>query len=211
MAARQEHEYSVVGHSRAVVGRYLGTIAAAVAGGVVFLVGSVINVAHLLGVADSIPDIIIWPLSAGTVWALLYWLFNTRAWKWGPISRAINVPDLSGEWAVEGTTLDQEQNPTYQWEGTITVVQSWEKLRVYLKTGTSSSHSLSAAVFCEPGAGYRLTYSYQNDPRVDQRELRTHVGFADVLFSEDLLSGEGDYFNNKGRVTYGVMRLKRKV
>jgi len=208
---RIDHEYSVLGHSRAVVGRYLAAIAAAIASAAVLAVGASLNLAEFFGVRDALPEVILWPLSAGVVWVVVYAFFNTVAWRWPLVIRFMKVPNLSGEWAVEGQTLDHDQNPTFAWSGTLTIVQTWEKIRVCLKTAQSSSTSLSASIFYEEGEGYRLTYNYRNDPKADQKELRTHVGFADLVFTPNLDFAEGDYFNNKGRVTQGTMRLSRKA
>jgi SMODS-associating 2TM, beta-strand rich effector domain len=208
---RADHEYSVVGHSRAVIGRYIAGIAAAIASLAVLGVGAALNLAEMFGVRDMLPEIVLWPLSAGAVWAVIYAIFNTTVWRWPFISQLMKVPNLSGEWIVDGQTVDHDQNPTFKWSGTLTIVQTWEKIRVCLKTAQSSSTSLSASVFYEPGEGYRLTYNYRNDPKADQKELRTHVGFADLVFNTDLNAALGDYFNNKGRVTQGVMRLTKKV
>jgi len=44
-------------------------------------------------------------------------------------------------------------------------------------------------------------YSYQNEPRIGDPELRTHVGYCELALDEKLQTAEGDYFNNRGRVT----------
>jgi hypothetical protein len=152
---------------------------------------------------------VVWPVTAGVVWAALHWVFTNHAWKWPGIASVIKIPDLSGEWRVSGRTLDDQKNTTYEWSGDIVITQNWERLKVRLKTKQSASFSISAALHCEPGAGYRLTYSYMNEPNADERDLHQHVGFADLLFARDLKSADGDYFNNKGRTTQGVMHLQR--
>jgi len=84
------------------------------------------------------------------------------------------------------------------------------KIRVYLNTGQSSSRSKSASLVKEPGRGYVLMYSYQNEPKLGEPELRTHVGYCELQLDEDISSAEGDYFNNRGRVTFGRMKLIKK-
>lgn len=206
---RDDHDYSILGHSRALVGRYLGAVAAAISAASVLLAGFGIEFAERNGLGHFFPPIVVWPLTAGAVWIGLHWLFTNHAWKWPGIAAAINVPDLSGRWRVSGETLDEDKNTTYEWSGIITITQTWEKLKVRLQTPQSSSFSISAALVREPGAGFRLTYPYMNEPKANQPDLRNHVGFADLLFSPNLASAEGDYFNNKGRTTQGVMRLTR--
>lgn len=191
------------------MGRYLGAVAAGVSAASVLLAGWGMEFAEHRGFGHLFPPIVVWPVTAGAVWIGLHWLFANYAWKWPGIAAAINVPDLSGTWRVAGKSLDEQKNTTYEWAGVITITQTWEKLKVCLRTSQSASFSISAALVREPGAGFRLTYPYLNEPRVDQPELRTHVGFADLLFAQNLKSAEGDYFNNKGRTTQGVMRLDR--
>lgn len=206
---RDDHDYSILGHSRALVGRYLGAVAAAVSAGSVLLAGLGIEFAEHNGFGNLLPPIIVWPVTAGAVWIGLHWLFANHAWKWPGIAAVIDVPDLSGTWKVTGKTLGENKETTYEWSGVITITQTWERLKVRLQTAQSSSFSISAAMVREPGAGYRLTYPYINEPKADQPELRTHVGFADLLFAQSIRSADGDYFNNKGRTTQGVMRLDR--
>ncbi len=206
---RDDHDYSILGHSRALVGRYLGAVAAAISAGSVLLAGLGIEFAKINGFGEFFPPIVVWPVTAGAVWIGLHWLFANHAWKWPGIAAAINVPDLSGSWRVTGKTLDENKDTTYEWSGVVTITQTWEKLKVRLRTSQSSSFSISAALVREPGAGFRLTYPYLNEPGAEQPELSMHVGFADLLFAPNLSSAEGDYFNNKGRTTQGVMRLDR--
>ena len=40
--------------------------------------------------------------------------------------------------------------------------------------------------------------------------MSPHVGYAELAFQEDLRGAEGDYFNNRGRTTFGKMTLTRQ-
>jgi hypothetical protein len=71
------------------------------------------------------------------------------------------------------------------------------------------SQSKAASIIHEKQIGYRLLYSYQNIPRSGE-PMNPHIGYAEVLFDEDLQIAEGEYFNNKGRVTYGRLKLVRE-
>lgn len=75
--------------------------------------------------------------------------------------------------------------------GYLTISQTWEKIRVYLNTGQSSSRSKSASLVKEPGRGYVLMYSYQNEPKIGEPELRSHVGYCELLLNEELTTAEG--------------------
>lgn len=208
----QDHEYSVLGGlNRAKIGHTIGMIAAAVSPIVVGLVLAIISLLESYGLSDRVPRILIWPLSAGVIYAILYWIFSRYAWKFSALSRFLKVPDLSGEWHCDGQTLNADRTPSFVWQGTVTITQDWDKLRIRLKTHQSGSNSIAAALFHDEVDGFRLLYNYKNDPRSDQPELQPHRGFADITFHPDLTNGEGEYFNGQGRFTFGTMKLTRKV
>jgi hypothetical protein len=207
---RQDHEYAVIGHSRTVIGRHLGTLAAALASGAVLAVGSLLGVAEKLGLKFDIPPIILWPLTAGAIFPVVHWAFNRYVWRWSRVVAWLKIPDLNGEWECEGESLDTGKSVLFRWQGTVTITQTWEKIWVNVRTESSNSHSGSAALTCEADGRCRLMYSYRNDPKIGEKELASHVGFAEFVFSKDLKTAEGDYFNNKGRYTFGRMRLTRE-
>jgi len=76
------HEYSIIGHSRATIGRYLGVVAASLAAGSVVASGMATAVAHWLGLSDWLSHITIVPLSAAAVYPVAHWLFDRFAWKY---------------------------------------------------------------------------------------------------------------------------------
>jgi hypothetical protein len=205
-----EHEYTVLGGvSRAKVGRYLSLIAAGISAAVVFALLWGIDIAQRFGVPANLPPSVLSLVGAGAVFAALYWILDRYAWRWNPISRLLKVPVLAGEWSCKGTTVKTESNPEYEWDAKITIIQSWDRLRVRLKTSQSGSNSTSAALICDEAEGYRLFYSYKNDPHIGEVELNSHRGFAEIVFTKDLQAGNGEYFNGYGRYTFGTMRLKR--
>lgn len=207
-----DHEYSVLGGlNRAKIGHTIGAIAAIVSPVVVGLVLAIIAILKSYGLADQIPEVIIWPLSAGAIYVLLYSIFARYAWKFWPLKKFLKVPDLSGEWHCDGQTMNPDRTPSYPWKATITIVQNWDKLRIRLKTDQSGSNSIAASLFHDEIDGFRLLYNYKNDPRSDQPELQPHRGFADITFNADLTAGEGEYFNGQGRFTFGTMKLTRRT
>ncbi|MGO4319826.1 hypothetical protein AB4Z23_28420, partial [Agrobacterium sp. MCAB5] len=86
---------------------------------------------------------------------------------------------------------------------------SWDKIRIRLKTNTSASNSKSAALVKDEAEGWRVFYSYSNDPRIGETELSAHRGFAEIVFDKDLMAGDGEYFNGHGRYTFGTMKLEK--
>lgn len=209
MGVALEHEYAVLGGlNRAAIGRYLSIAASALAACLGTLVAWLIDVAKRFGLADHVPGLVLWPLTAGAIYMVLYWLFESRIWKWPRLARVLKVPDISGTWRCEGLTLSPKDAT---WEGEITIVQSWDKLRVRLKTKQSGSNSISAALVYDEADGFRLLYNYKNDPNIGESSLVSHRGSAELTFSPDLTTATGEYFNGHGRYTYGTMQLTRRV
>ncbi len=205
-----EHEYTVLGGiNRARIGHYVGLVASAVSAVMVLLILSAVDLAKKFGLSANIPPSVLSLAGAGTVFLSLYWILDRYAWKWPVFSKFLKVPDLSGEWHCDGQTLNPDGSNSHQWSATVTIVQSWDRIRVRLKTAQSGSSSTSAALICDPVDGYRLFYSYKNDPRIGEAGLTSHRGSAEVTFAKDLLSAEGEYFNGYGRYTFGRMSLRR--
>jgi hypothetical protein len=205
-----EHEYTLLGGvSRLKIGRYLALTSATVSGLIVFVLLSSVDLAQQLGVAASIPPSVLSFAGAGTVFTALSWILNRYAWRWRVINGLLQIPDLAGTWICTGTTMPTHANPQFDWKGEIVIVQTWDRIRVRLKTATSTSNSKSAALIKDEADGWRLFYSYQNAPGIDQRDLTSHRGFSEILFNPNLRTGSGEYFNGHGRYTFGTMSLER--
>jgi hypothetical protein len=206
-----EHEYSVLGGvNRAAIGRYLSIAASLIASGLGAFVVYLVDLARRFGVADHIPGLVIWPLTAGLIYSVLYWWFESRTWKQPKLAGLLKVPDLAGTWRCDGRAVNADGSDGIEWKGEVTIVQSWDKLRVRLKTAQSGSNSIAAALISDPVDGFRLLYNYKNDPNIDQPDLAAHRGSAELVFAEDLKTASGEYFNGHGRFTFGTMKLTRR-
>lgn len=206
----REHEYALLGAmNRAQVGKYLGLVSASVSAVIVYVLLSAVNIAHRLGWNANLTPSILSLAGAASVFTALYWLFDRFAWKWRFLKLVIKVPDIAGQWDCQGQTINPDGSPGYSWQATVTILQSWDRIRVLLKTPQSTSNSVSAALICDDADAYRLLYHYRNDPRIGEVELRSHLGFGELVFARDLRSADGEYFNGHGRNTFGMMKLKR--
>lgn len=203
----KHHEYSILGHSRAIIGRYLGTFAAILASGGAIAGGAVLALFDQLGLKDSRSEIVLWPLTVGVIFTAVHFGFDKFVWRWSIVRKLTNIPDLNGVWLVSGTTVSDGNTA---WSGELTISQSWEKIWVHLQTETSSSRSKAASLLYEPGSGYCLMYSYRNEPRMGE-EMVAHVGYAELTFDDALSKASGEYFNSKGRTTFGRMAISRKA
>lgn len=208
----RSHEYVLLdGISRAKIGRYLGMAAAAISAGVVYLVLRVIDLAGQYGLPANLTPSVMSLIGAGTVYLILYWLFDRHIWRLPLMAKVLKVPNLQGEWRCEGISYSEmSDEPVANWAGIVSIAQSWDRLRIRLTTEQSASDSLVAAVMHDEAGGYRLFYNYRNEARIDQRELDSHVGFCDMRIFADQKRAEGDYFNGRGRTTYGRMVWSRK-
>ncbi|MGU7837916.1 Cap15 family cyclic dinucleotide receptor domain-containing protein [Burkholderia sp. AW33-5] len=185
-------------------------VSAIAASGIGVFVLWAVDLAKRLGVANHVPGLVLWPVTASLIYAGLYWLFDKRVWKIGVIANLLKVPDLAGKWHCDGQTINPDKTLGYKWEGEVTIIQSWDKLRVRLKTTQSASNSIAAALVYDQADGFRLLYNYKNEPKIGEAELVAHRGAAELTFSTDLTAAEGEYFNGHGRFTFGNIKLTRK-
>ena len=208
MIAPQEHEYSVMGGAnRANIGRLLSFAASAISGALVFMLLSVVDLAKKLEWNVNVPPTLLSLVGAGAVFGGLYWILNKWAWRWPGIGMALKVPDISGTWDCVGKTLDQDGTTKHNWQAEITIVQSWDKLRIRLATTTSGASSISAALAHDSIDGFVLLYHYSNDPKANGSAigLAAHTGCSVMTISKDLKSAHGEYFNGRDRMTFGTM------
>ena len=204
----REHEYSVVGHSRSRIGLHVAILSGAIASLLTVLVQAILF--HLARSGRiTLPEVVIWPVTAVTIFGALFFLFDRFGWRLFGLRTLVGVPDISGRWDIEGQSYNTDNHPTYAWEGRMDITQKYERICIHLRTKTSGSHSVSAAIVPEGRTGYRLIYSYRNEPKPGQPELKSHIGHCEVLFEPGLQEAEGSYFNSGGRLTLGTMKLKR--
>ncbi len=195
------HDYAVFGHDRTVIGRWLGVISILSAGGI----------SQLLALAQNLTGIEAFTkatITTGVIYFILHWIFNRWCWK----LPFFEIPDLTGEWNITGFTLDETGATKFEWYGSIGIEQNWKNICIHLKTKNSQSYSYTATLSKKHGpiGGWLLSYSYKNDPEIEQtHELNSHKGYCEIDFNKDLTIGKASYFNSSGRRTFGKMDLER--
>lgn len=197
------HDYAVFGHNRATIGRWLGIASVILTGAISSLITWINDLTGFQAVTGV-------AVTTGVIYFALHFFFNLYAWK----IPFFKIPDLNGIWTVEGTTLTEEGEIKYQWDAEIDIEQNWEKIVICLKTKNSCSESYTATLAKANGsqAGWRLSYSYSNNPNIEQsHELNSHKGYCELHLDKSLSSGTAAYFNSNGRRTFGKMELKRKA
>jgi len=198
------HEYSFNGHPRHKI-LY----------GVTFLAMTLSAFAseHIHNLLKFFHITVSFSISAFVLFRFLYFLLNKYIWQCGWFAKNFHFPDLNGEWQCDGVGINCAHNCEFPWQGTINIIQTWDKILVALKTEKSTSSSLSVVGNLKhiPGVGYKLSYHYENTPGISEAELRKHEGVCNLTFTEDLKGAEGYYFNNiKERASFGKMSLIKK-
>lgn len=204
----RQHEYSIVGHSRARTGLYIAVVAGGIASLLTFVVGYIIRHLERVGYFE-VPELILWPITAVSVFGILFFLFDKFAWRVVGLRQIIGVPDISGCWKIIGQSFDLNQNPTFDWTGKVDITQQYKRINIHLRTDKSESHSVSVAIVPEGRSGFRLIYAYRNEPRPGQKALNSHIGHCELLFDPMLKNADGSYFNSGARMTHGTMTLER--
>lgn len=200
------HEYAIIGHKRSEIGRYLGLASVLLAP---FVTGALTWLSQSPTLTTSLQGkMVLFTVSTGTIYAVLYWVFNRFGWRC--IDKLLGIPNLDGEWAVVGDSLELDGTVKYPWSATLTIAQRWDRIAISLKTEQSSSHSETASVLLQANSNAKLSYSYQNHPRAGEQVLSKHQGFCELEFDSETRSAEGHYFNSMGRYSFGRMSLKRQ-
>jgi hypothetical protein len=214
MVAHQDHEYSVMGGAnRAKIGRYLSLASSAISAGLVFVLLAVVDLAKKFDLPVNVPPAVLSLVGAGAVFGILYWVLNAYVWRWPGVAHLLKVPDLSGTWECAGESLGPNAPVPPQWSGEITIVQTWDKLRIRLKTAHSASSSMAAALAHDSVDGFVLLYQYRNHPDIAATAagMASHMGCAVVTIAKDLKTASAEYFNGGGRLTFGKMNWTRKT
>lgn len=197
------------GFNRAKVGHLIGALAAALGSTLITLLIAGLELLERLSVIDAVPKVILWPLTAGMIYFALYWFFDNYIWKFKFVSSRLKVPDLSGKWKCLGQPINPDKTLGEPWHAEVEIMQSWDRVRVRLKGQQSGSNSTSAAILHDPIDGFRLMYSYANDPYPGEINIVGHRGFAELTFDHKLEKADGEYFNGQGRFTCGTLKLSK--
>lgn len=143
-------------------------------------------------------------------YGIFFALFNNYLWRVTFFRKLffIETPNLNGIYEGEiSSSYDAFQT---QKKVTYEILQKWNKILVFSETETSTSKSLTAAFSLSGVNKKSLVFNYQNTPKVDATDtMNTHCGFADFYFdTTEAITGE--FFNGRGRKTYGKITLKRR-
>jgi SMODS-associating 2TM, beta-strand rich effector domain len=202
------HEYTVIDHPKH---KILFGIAL-VSGGISSLFSN--HIQPWIQETFNAPVVATYSVSVLTIFYGLYFLFNLLVWKLPLFGNVFNFPNLDGEWECSGLSTNTRLKKQFDWKGTVTIKQNWDRILITLKTNNSTSSSLSTTggIKYYAGMGYKLSYHYENNPSANSDDdLYKHEGYCILTFCDDGKTAEGCYFNNaKDRQSYGEMKLERK-
>ena len=190
------HDYSVRGHARE---RQIYLLAALAFSMMPLLT----SLSGWVGVTISI--------GTASLFGGIFWVFDRIVWHWPPVLKVLGFCNVNGMWEVVGQRLNSDGTTASEWTGQMTIVQTWSRLAVVLKTDQSMSTSGPASLSREEGVGFRLLYTYTNEPEPNQPALQIHRGTCELVFADTCSVGTGIYFNDQHRLTFGRMQLKKIV
>jgi hypothetical protein len=137
----------------------------------------------------------------------LYEAFDKWSWRWFRRLGIVKVPDIQGQWEVEGYTSFEQMKP---FKAKVTIRQTWTHISVYLETEHSTSRSLAASLLLNQPEGPTLIYQYRNEPKPNaEKTMHAHMGTA-LLRLKNAECMEGEYYSGRDRQNYGSLILRRK-
>lgn len=194
----KKHFYSSDSNSRRLVHVYLGILG--------------IILAYLLYfILDKYLITVSWWIDAPSVfgfYGLLYWLFKDFLWnkKLFRFLLGIKTPDWNGNYV--GELKSSHDNFVNAIKFTLEIHQTWDKILLVGKTDTSDSFSLTAVFSEVDKTSPLLVYEYQNQPKNAATEsMNTHNGVTQLYWDNGELVG--DFYNGRGRRTFGTFKVKK--
>lgn len=196
------HEYCVHnGINRSNIGKIIYSLASIISSLII------IGLLKKYNVINNLSESILSSIFTAILFLAIYKIFNKWIWRVKYLVNFINYPNISGTWKCEAIS---SYNGGYPWQGTVTIEQTWDKLRIVLTTNLSSSESVAAAIIHDPIKGYRILYNYKNEPKDLNGDLAFHIGFVELVLSKDSESAEGSYYNVAGRTSSGTMKWTKQ-
>jgi hypothetical protein len=137
---------------------------------------------------------------------VLYKAFDKWLWRWFRKLCIVKVPDIQGQWEVDGYTSFEQMK---SFKANVTIRQTWTHISVYLETEQSISRSLAASLLSNQPEGAALIYQYRNEPKPNAVEtMHAHIGTA-LLRLKNAECMEGEYYSGRDRRNYGGLTVRR--
>lgn len=149
------------------------------------------------------------PVDTLFIFSALFSLYNFFLWKLAKFIPFLGyTPNFNGTY--EGELFSSHHNYKEPIPAQVTVKQTWTKMLITLKTGTSKSCSKTGSIVTKTKCDPTLLYFYQNDPNVDSdKSMEIHYGTCEHTWDKDKNSFNASYYSGRGRKTDGIIKLKK--
>jgi hypothetical protein len=144
------------------------------------------------------------------LYGILYGVFDKWLWKWEFLSKIglISTPNLNGTWKMLSRSSMNDYEKEY--EGIITINQTWTSISIYLDGEKFSSISTMAGIDVKTDSIFTLKWEYlsQKKPKFSDKDYM-HTGMTRVLAENKTkpLTLKGDYFTDRSRHNYGSVTI----
>lgn len=140
------------------------------------------------------------------IFGIIYLLYSKFLWRTKILKRVHSVPDLNGEWIGSYSSSHIDEYGQQKQDGCSAIIkQNWNKISIKCKFDESSSYSKTASLCVDDIEGNVLTFTYINDSKNPNWEVRKHDGCNIFHCGDDVLDGK--YFTDRGNGTHGTIQL----
>ena len=142
------------------------------------------------------------------LYGIFYGIFDKWLWKYFSIIKFIKTPDLNGQWKC--ASKSSVDNYVKQYDGTITIHQTWTSISVFLNGEKFTSKSTMAGIHINTDDNFELKWEYtsQKKPQFSVKDYM-HTGMTRVVANEwpKISFLQGDYFTDRSRHNYGSIEI----
>jgi len=141
-------------------------------------------------------------------YGLFFVIFDKWAWKILKKIGLVKTPNFNGEW--NGHLKSSFDKHSSGIKATLQIFQTWTRIKIFLSTEHSASHSESASIIVNTPEGTYLNYLYINEPRANAlNTMSIHRGTTRLLFIRNENTLVGEYYSGRDRQMFGSLSFKR--
>lgn len=199
------HEYTITGHDRKMVYYVMAFLSAVVSS---FLSGVLLHISQTTNIS------IFTAPSGVAIYGFLFIIFDKWIWRWDiPIlSSVLVIPNMNGEWEGHiNSSLPKSKRGDIPI--TITISQTYSKIRIRLESEYSQSLSQMATIQMQDPSFCSLSYEYLSEYRPDTSTVDRHYGVAKINLTVGMgkFAGthKGSYYTEKSHNSSGEITLTR--
>jgi hypothetical protein len=150
--------------------------------------------------------------SVFAVYGAFYWLFDKFLWKWSLLNKVLSTPNLNGTWTM--LMKSSRDNYSTEYEGTLTITQTWTKIYLFLDGEKATGKSIMAGIEVQTSSLFTLKWEYlsQRKPEFAENEYMHH-GMTRAMIKPGIspLTLNGDYYADRSRHSSGPVTIIKKA